>query len=576
MRDLFEQCRVDVFDVLFVRPRRVVVRNHQELRIVTGFVDHMQHADWVAGDQATRERRLSQQDQDVERVAILAERIEQKTVIRRVVRASTQRAIKDDSAIRLVELVLVAAPLRDLDVRDRLGLGSVLHKPDRLTSRAHPGAGSRCVGSGGRWYSRGVSAKKIILVAIGVIALAIGLSTLAHRVADERQQNDLDAFYATPTGLAAAKPGTVFRVETLAEAPIAGASSFRILYRTERPNGAPAVAGAMVFVPIASAPATGRPVLAYAHGTIGQGRGCAPSRRSDPVGGNIWFAQAIASGFVVVATDYAGIGTAGPDLFLNGQSESLDIVNSVRALEQVPGADPSEKWVVFGHSQGGHGALWTGQLAAQEMPEKTLIGVAAAAPAADLPMIIGRQWNTGVGWGVGAEVARSWPATYPNLDFAAAISSEGNRWTDQVADACLGEGMPIPPLLGMIAAAVGVPYFNSNPIDVPRIAKVAAEQTPKPLPATLPLMIAQGTADTVIPPESNAALQTTWCAAGSNLTMLWLGGVGHVAAGTTAAPTIVPWLRAIFDGRTPAPQCDGVPPVPVAGMALNEAVLPAS
>ncbi|MEI6625227.1 MAG: lipase family protein [Thermoleophilia bacterium] len=418
-----------------------------------------------------------------------------------------------------------------------------------------------------------MSVKKIILVAIGVVALAIGLSTLAQRVADVRQQDSLDAFYATPVGLEAAKPGTVFRVETLPDAPVAGASSFRILYRTERPDGTAAVAGAMVFVPIAPAPETGRPVLAYAHGTIGQGRGCAPSRRTEPIGPNAWYAQAIASGFVVVATDYAGIGTAGPNLFLVGQAESLDIVNSVRALEQVPGANPSKKWVVFGHSQGGHSALWTGELAAQEMPEKTLIGVAAAAPAAELPLIISQQWNTGVGWVVGAEVAQSWPSMYPNLDISSAISSEGNRWTSQIADACLGEGVPVPPLLGFVAAAVGVPYFNGNPIVDPRIAKVAAEQTPKPLPATLPLLIAQGTADTVIPPESNAALQETWCAAGSNLTMMWLGGVGHVAAGTTAAPTIVPWLRALFDGATPTPQCSGVPPVAVPATTLQEALL---
>jgi pimeloyl-ACP methyl ester carboxylesterase len=418
-----------------------------------------------------------------------------------------------------------------------------------------------------------VSVKKVILVAIGVVALAIGLSTLAHRVADSRQQNALDAFYATPAGIDAAEPGTVFRVETLATAPVVGASSFRVLYRTERPDGTAAVSGAMVFVPVAPAPAAGRPVLAYAHGTIGQGRGCAPSRRDDPIGPNAWYAQAIASGFVVVATDYAGIGTVGPNLFLIGQAESLDIVNSVRALEEVPGADPSKEWVVYGHSQGGHSALWTGQLAAQEMPENTLIGVAASAPAADLPLIIGKQWNTGVGWGVGAEVATSWTAAYPNLDIDEAITSEGNRWTSQIADACLGEGVPVPPLLGFVAASVGVPYFDGNPMSDPRIAKAAAEQTPKPLPATLPLLIAQGTADTVIPPESNAALQESWCAAGSNLTMLWLGGVGHVAAGTTAAPTIVPWLRALFDGATPTPQCSGVPPVAVPFTTLQEAML---
>ena len=35
-----------------------------------------------------------------------------------------------------------------------------------------------------------------ILVALGVIAAAIGLSALAHRVAEDRRQDALDAFYA--------------------------------------------------------------------------------------------------------------------------------------------------------------------------------------------------------------------------------------------------------------------------------------------------------------------------------------------------------------------------------------------
>ncbi len=419
-----------------------------------------------------------------------------------------------------------------------------------------------------------MSVKKAVLACFGVIALAIGLSALSHRVADSRQQNSLDAFYANPDGMAAAKPGTVFRIETLATAPVAGASSFRILYRTERPDGTAAVAGAMVFVPTAPASTGGRPVLAWAHGTSGMGRGCAPTRRSDPIGTNAWYTQAIAAGFVVVATDYAGLGTAGPNLYLIGKSEALDVINSVRALEQVPGADPGSKWTVFGHSQGGHSALWVGELAAEEMPEKQLIGVAAAAPAADLPLIISAQWNTGVGWGVGAEVLKAWPAMYPKLDLTSTVSSMGRRWTDQVADGCLGEGISIPPLLGFVAAEVGVPYFNENPINDPAFAAIAAEQTPKPLPSTLPLMIAQGTADTVIPPSSNAALQNSWCAAGSNLTMLWMGGVGHVTADETAAPTIVPWLRSLYAGYQPKPQCDGESPVPVAASPIDEGILP--
>ena len=416
-----------------------------------------------------------------------------------------------------------------------------------------------------------MSAAKAILVCLGVVLVAIAASAIAIDVGNRNRQNALDPFYAAPAGLAAMRPGQLIRVAPLPEAQVPGARAYRILFRTARPDGAPAVSGGMVLVPTAPAPAGGRPVLAWAHGTVGQGKACAPSRRRDPVGDNgPWFAQAVADGFVVVAADYAGLGTSGPNLYLVGQAEAADVANSVRALDGVPNASAGSRWVVFGHSQGGHSALWTGALAQSLLPDRQLLGVAAAAPAADLPAIMDVQWHTGVGWGVGAEVAQSWSAAYPGIDVDSQVTGLGRRFTADVADACLGEGVPVPPILAFAAAGLGLPFFDENPVDDPKVARVAAAQTPRPLPPDLPLLIAQGTADTVIPPATNAALQRTWCAAGSDLTMLWLGGIGHVQAATTAAPTVIPWLRALFDGARPTPQCSGNPPVPVTPSVLAD------
>jgi pimeloyl-ACP methyl ester carboxylesterase len=404
-------------------------------------------------------------------------------------------------------------------------------------------------------------ARYAILLGIGVVAFAVGLSALTQRLVEEHHQRSLAAFYATPEGIERAEPGTLLRIESLTDAAVPGAASYRILYRTERPDGTAAVSGAMAFVPIAPAPSGGRPILAFAHGTVGQGAACAPSRRRPPIANIDWMGQAIASGFAVVMTDYTGLGTAGPNLFLVGEAEASDVAYSVRALAEVPGADLGDRWTVMGHSQGGHAALWTGQLADGLTPERELVGVAAIAPAAELALIIERQWNTGVGWGIGAEVARSWPVANPGLDIDSALTDQGRRWTNAVAEACLGKGVPLPVLLGLISAELGMPYFDGDPLADPALAAVVAEQTPEPLPRDLPLMVAQGTADTVVLAAPNAELQETWCAAGSNLTFVWLGGVGHVQALNTWAPSALPWLRARFDSPVPAPACDGVPPV---------------
>ncbi len=89
----------------------------------------------------------------------------------------------------------------------------------------------------------------------------------------------------------------------------------------------------------------------------------------------------LSRGFVVVATDYVGLGTPGQHPYLIGESEARSVLDSVRAARRFPGAKAGDTFAVWGHSQGGHAALFTGQLAASYAPELKLAGVAAAAPA---------------------------------------------------------------------------------------------------------------------------------------------------------------------------------------------------
>ena len=73
------------------------------------------HGDRRDRDEAARERRLGDADHRVERVAVLAERVGDEAVVGRVDDGGEQEAVELDAAERLVPLVLVARPLRDLD-----------------------------------------------------------------------------------------------------------------------------------------------------------------------------------------------------------------------------------------------------------------------------------------------------------------------------------------------------------------------------------------------------------------------------------------------------------------------------
>ena len=131
-----------------------------------------------------------------------------------------------------------------------------------------------------------------------------------------------------------AKPGQLLRQEPLPEKlMLANASkAVRILYTsTDGISGkAPVAVSGAVYFPKGSSPATGWPVIAWAHGTVGIADVCAPSwtphlqRDTDYL--NAWLAQ----GYAIVATDYQGLGTPGPHPYHVSKAEGWSVLDSIR------------------------------------------------------------------------------------------------------------------------------------------------------------------------------------------------------------------------------------------------------
>ena len=388
--------------------------------------------------------------------------------------------------------------------------------------------------------------------------LAIAAWWISSNIERADAQAVIEPFYVPPDPLPT-EPGTVIRTEPLG-VDVPGGQGYRMLYVSQRPDGSPAVSGGMVFIPDTPAPADGRPVVAWAHGTVGMGDACAPSRAANPLGDtDNWLDQMMALGWVVAATDYVGLGTPGPELYLVKEAEVADVVNSVRAVRNIPQAGAGDRYVVWGHSQGGHSSLWSGHLAPELAPELTLLGVAAAAPAAELADIMGAQWNTTVGWGIGPEVLISWPYVYDSLSADQVATAAGLRTYEQLAEDCTYDKQLLVEILALRAG--GQQFFKTNPVTVPQWEPVVREQTPPALPANMPVFMAQGTADEIVLAWPNAKLQETWCEAGSTLTTLWMGGIGHLAAATTSGPSAVAWIADRFAGRPAQRTCDVPPPV---------------
>lgn len=414
-------------------------------------------------------------------------------------------------------------------------------------------------------HSRG--AAHPFLVALAAVGLATILAVVSivvvvgtdevEDIRDTREhQAELEPFFTPPDPLPPGAPGDVLRSEPLG-IDVPNGTGYRILYRTESADGAPRAGSGMVFVPHGRPPAEGRPLVSWAHPTVGMGDACAPSRAKNPLGDMVWLSDMLRNGWVVTATDYAGLGTPGLEEYLVGVSEAHDVLNAVRAAQRLPGSGAGSRYALWGHSQGGHAVLWSALLAPQYAPELQLVAAAAAAPAAELVPLIEQQWRNVVAWVIGIEIAKSWPAEYPSVRLDVLTGTARRHFADMAED-CLEEGG----IEALIRRDVfQEEFFAVDPMTVPAWRAAAEAQTPDPLPPGVPLLIAQGLADEVVLPNTTALLIERSCAAGTDLTTMWMGDTDHGKAAAVSGANVTTWLAQRFAGIPPEPTC--AVPLPV-------------
>ena len=93
----------------------------------------------------------------------------------------------------------------------------------------------------------------------------------------------VSAFYDPPDDLSG-PPGTILRSESFDQGLPAGSRGWKVLYISTDPAGEPIAVSGLVIAPADPEPGP-HPVLAWAHGTIGIARPCAPSNTDEPRSG---------------------------------------------------------------------------------------------------------------------------------------------------------------------------------------------------------------------------------------------------------------------------------------------------
>ena len=306
---------------------------------------------------------------------------------------------------------------------------------------------------------------------------------------------DSDSFYsASKAELSAGAAGTVIRAQEIPA--FDGAKAWRVLYRSTGLKGEPIAVSGIVVAPEAASAASEHPVVAWAHPTTGIATKCAPSLGSDVVKTIPGVDAMVRQGFVVAATDYVGLGTAGPHPYLIGVSAARSMLDSVRAARAVTPAGP--QFAVWGHSQGGHAVLWAGKLASDYAPDIKLVGVAAAAPPTDLATLLEDDLTTPAGQAFTALTLLSWSRVF-GIDLGTIVHREALRYVDWIGNECMTN--PFDLFIDELAMhGLKREFLKGNPAKAQPWQKLILENTPNDLPPHIPLLITQGRNDGLILP----------------------------------------------------------------------------
>src|SRR3984885_10599807 len=380
--------------------------------------------------------------------------------------------------------------------------------------------------------------------------VVVALCMLANADATSAQT----AFYRAPPSAVAGPPGTLVRQEVIDGAP-EGAMTYRVLYRSTALDNKPILVSGVVIVPPGDPPPGGRPIVAWAHPTSGVVPPCAPSLAIflfEQIQGLRSFVR---DGYVVAATDYPGLGTPGPHPYLVGTSEARAGIDSVRVAATLPGAGGGKKFVVWGHSQGGHAALFSGIIAKTYAPELDLLGVAAAAPATDLAALMNEDINSVGGKNITAMTLWSWQRVFDaNMDKV--IDPRAKPAIDRLAQECI-EG-PFDLRRRQLTEQPLEQYFLTvkHPSDVEPWHTLLATNSPGALSPEIPVFLAQGADDVIIHPDVTKAYEDKLCKAGSKVRMLSMPNIGHGRAAQASTQAMLEWVGDRFAGAAVPDDCE--------------------
>ncbi len=389
------------------------------------------------------------------------------------------------------------------------------------------------------------------------------------------------------------KLGQVIKKEKI-ETPIEGAQAWRIAYISSDLNDKKTISTGIVVAPKGNASAGSRPIISWSHGTTGNAQNCGPSQVESPARPlNQYFLvngdsstdyglpsleQFIKDGYVVVGTDYQGLGGGGRHQYVVAKTNGRDAINAARAAGSMRETGAGKKTVMIGWSQGAGSTVGASSQADYIAQKGTafdgldIVGfVAMAMP--DLAMYQPDSLDQDSAEKMINDFANEW-----SVDSFAFAHMSMNMWGTQAAfpdtlklsDIFTDEGAKVLDEIYLNKCVhVSTDTINFNygssyksllrpePQNAQAWARAivagSVDNATKPI---APVLILYGNKDTTLPPIMGDYYRKKICALGGNVARVQLpGDQNHFTTPTVSIPFYLPWIKDRLAGKPAGDGC---------------------
>jgi hypothetical protein len=413
------------------------------------------------------------------------------------------------------------------------------------------------------------------------------LLALAGTTAARAAEVALPAFYQRVSAISPdGRLGRVVARERVATA-IPGAQAWRIAYVSSDARERRTLSTALLIAPKGAPPPGGRPIVVWAHGTTGTAQNCGPSQVLDPaqelneynlIGGTSWtdfgvpaLTRFIRNGYVVIATDYQGLGGGGVHQYAIAATQGRDIVNAARAVGSLGLSGGGRKAVAYGWSQGGGAALGAASLtdyiarSGTAFDGVSFVGFVALAPHEVEVLIPPGSTEDAAAQKVMQGLVEAFSdsvfnfthyamtmwataAAFPELKLTDLFTAEGAKAVDEVfRKKCMHAAADT------LSFNFGDSYkslLKAQPDQAAAWVKGLIEGSVAPQLPVAPVVIYWGTKDVTNNPVMGKLYQQRRCAQGANVGRVQLPGEqNHFTTPGASQPFYVAWIEDRFAGK---------------------------